>query len=48
MHHGEGIVIQGDSFRMKDKNPRFDRRVTKPRYVNLRIGSSVRSELHVA
>ena len=21
MHHGEGIVIQGDSFRMKDKNP---------------------------
>ena len=21
MHHGEGIVIQGDSFRMKDKDP---------------------------
>src|SRR6516225_2118352 len=21
MHHGEGIIIQGDSFRMKDKNP---------------------------
>ena len=21
MHHGEGIVIQGDSFRMKDKGP---------------------------
>ena len=21
MHHGEGIVIQGDSYRMKDKDP---------------------------
>ena len=21
MHHGEAIVIQGDSYRMKDKNP---------------------------
>ena len=21
MHHGEGIVIQGESYRMKDKNP---------------------------
>ena len=21
MHHGDGIVIQGESFRMKDKNP---------------------------
>jgi DNA replication protein DnaC len=21
IHHGEGIVIQGDSFRMKDKDP---------------------------
>jgi DNA replication protein DnaC len=21
MHHGEGIIIQGDSFRMKDKDP---------------------------
>jgi DNA replication protein DnaC len=21
MHHGEAIVIQGDSFRMKDKDP---------------------------
>ena len=21
MHHGEGIIIQGDSFRMKDKTP---------------------------
>ena len=21
MHHGEGIVNQGDSYRMKDKNP---------------------------
>ena len=21
MHHGEGIVIEGDSYRMKDKDP---------------------------
>jgi DNA replication protein DnaC len=21
MHHGEGIIIQGDSYRMKDKDP---------------------------
>ena len=45
MHHGEAIVIQGDSFRMKDKASRFDRRVTKAQYVNVRIGCSMRSEV---
>ena len=29
MHHGEAIVIQGDSYRMKDKDPDSTRRVTK-------------------
>ena len=29
MHHGEAIVIQGDSYRMKDKSSRFDQRVKK-------------------
>ena len=48
MHHGEGIVIQGDSYRMKDKDPDSTRRVTKARYVNVRIGCSMRSELVLA
>ena len=29
MHHGEAIVIQGDSYRMKDKDPDSTERVTK-------------------
>src|ERR1700758_4763021 len=48
MHHGEAIIIRGDSFRMKDKKSRFDPRVTKAQYVNVGIGCSVRGELHLA
>ena len=29
MHHGEAIVIQGDSYRMRDKDPDPPERVTK-------------------
>ena len=48
MHHGEAIVIQGDSYRMKDKDSDPDQRVTKRGVSNVRIGCLMRSELHPA
>ena len=47
MHYWEAIVIQGDSFDERQRS-RFDRCVTKAKYVNVRIGCSMRSELHLA
>ena len=44
MHHGETIVIQGDSFRMKDKEPDSTDESLKRGTANVRIGRSMPSE----
>jgi DNA replication protein DnaC len=43
MHHGEGIVIQGDSYRMKDKDP--DSTDEWPMRGTSTFGSGVRCEV---
>jgi hypothetical protein len=47
MHHGEDRYARRQ-FSHERQSSRFDRQVTNAQYVNVRIGCSVQSELHLA